>query len=134
VFSETIVSLICCFNLLNNSSKTISFELIGLNHDKFELYISFFRFKLLHLKINNLNLTMPTMTMNNVSDNFVISIINNVAINLYNCAYTSKTIIDDKLNIILSVNNNLSFIMKNINITQQNITINNLSDNIIVFQ
>lgn len=77
---------------------------------------------------------MPTMTMNNVSDNFVISIINNVAINLYNCAYTSKTIIDDKLNIILSVNNNLSFIMKNINITQQNITINNLSDNIIVFQ
>jgi len=77
---------------------------------------------------------MPTMTIKGMNDNAMIIAINNSILNFnYSRATTSNVIINDKLNIKLGTNNNLSNILQNINLPPNSITINNINDTIIVF-
>ena len=76
---------------------------------------------------------MPTISVKGLNDNSIIVIINdNIQKLNYSRLITSPMVVNDKCNIILNENNNISYIIQNINLPKENIIISNINDGIIV--
>jgi hypothetical protein len=76
---------------------------------------------------------MPTISVKGLNDNSIIVNINdNIQKLNYSRLITSPMVVNDKCNIILNDNNNISYIVQNINLPKENIIISNLNDSIIV--